>query len=77
MGDNAEALEFTVMPDFEFTGIPIKKMNIKSNVLIAGIIRESKGFIPGGDDVIKSGDKVIVISKGKSLCSLSEMIEGR
>ncbi len=73
----AEALEFTVMPDFEYAQIPLKKMELKKDVLIAGIIRGKQAFIPGGDDTINVNDKVIVVSKGKSLYSLTEIIEGR
>ena len=73
----AEALEFTVMPDFEYAQIPLKKMELKKDVLIAGIIRGKDAFIPGGDDTINVNDKVIVVSKGKSLYSLTEIIEGR
>lgn len=73
----AEALEFTVMPDFEYAQIPLKKMELKKDVLIAGIIRGKQAFIPGGDDTINVNDNVIVVSKGKSLYSLTEIIEGR
>ena len=73
----AEALEFTVMPDFEYAQIPLKKMELKKDVLIAGIIRGKYAFIPGGDDTINVNDNVIVVSKGKSLYSLTEIIEGR
>lgn len=73
----AEALEFTVMPDFEYAQIPLRKMELKKDVLIAGIIRGKQAFIPGGDDTINVNDKVIVVSKGKSLYSLTEIIEGR
>ena len=76
MDGGAEALEFTVMQDFEYTEIPLRKMELRQDVLIAGIIRKGKAFIPGGDDIIKAEDSVIVISKGKSLYSLSEIIEG-
>ena len=62
---------------FEKTQIPLKRMTLKKDVLIAGIIRENQAFIPGGDDSINVNDKVIVVAKGKSLCSLSEIIEGR
>ena len=73
----AEALEFIVMPDFEYAQIPLKKMELKKDVLIAGIIRGNNAFIPGGDDTINVNDKVIVISKGETLYSLAEIIEGR
>ena len=54
MDGEAEALEFTVMSDFEFTEVPLKMMKLKPDVLIAGIIRGRHSIIPGGDDVIKS-----------------------
>lgn len=77
MDGDAEALEFVVMEDFEYANVPLKDMKIKSDVLIAGIIRDKKAFTPGGDDVISVGDKVIIISKGESLYGLSEIIEGK
>ena len=52
-------------------------MELKKDVLIAGIIRGADAFIPGGDDTINVNDNVIVVSKGKSLYSLTEIIEGR
>ncbi|MBR2336523.1 MAG: Trk system potassium transporter TrkA [Clostridia bacterium] len=73
----AEALEFIVMQDFEYTDIPLKRMQLKKDVLIAGIMRGNDAFIPGGEDCIKANDKVIIIAKGKSLYSLTEIIEGR
>ena len=73
----AEALEFTVMQDFEYANLPLKNMELKKGVLIAGIIRGNNAFIPGGDDTINVNDKVIVISKGETLYSLAEIIEGR
>ena len=77
MDGEAEALEFDVSGEFEYTDIPLKKMTLKKDVLIAGIIRENQAFIPGGEDYIKANDKVIIIAKGKSLYSLTEIIEGR
>ncbi len=74
-GGNAEALEFNVEEDFEYSRIPLKKLELKSGVLIAGITRENNALIPGGDDVIMSGDKVIVIAKGERLCNLSDILK--
>ena len=38
-------------------------MKLKKDVLIAGIIRKRKAFVPTGDDEIVAGDKIIVIAK--------------
>ncbi len=63
MDGSVEALEFNVQADFKSLHIPIKDMKLKEDVLIAGIIRKRKAFVPTGDDEIVAGDKIIVIAK--------------
>lgn len=74
MDGAVEALEFSVQPDFEYTNIPLRDMNFKENILIAGIIRNRQPIIPSGDDVIMPGDKVIVFAAGTKLFELSDII---
>lgn len=63
MDGKAEALEFKVQSDFKYQNIPLKSMKLKTDVLIAGIIRKRNAFIPAGDDEIIAGDRVVVITK--------------
>lgn len=66
MGGRAEALEFTVKGEIEgVTGIPLKKLRPRAGVLIACIIHNNKIIIPAGDDSIKTGDTVLVITAGE------------
>ncbi|MDO4617198.1 MAG: Trk system potassium transporter TrkA [Lachnospiraceae bacterium] len=58
-----EALEFTVTADSKVTGIKLMDMKFKSNVLIAGISRQGKLIIPGGQDEFHVGDSIVVITK--------------
>ncbi len=75
MDGKAEALEFKVKDDSPILGTPIKNLKIKSGVLIVGIIREGKkALIPTGDDVIMSGDSVIVLSASQRLNDLTDII---
>ena len=74
-GGNAEALEFNVEQDFEFAGVSLKKLETKQGILVAGITRGNEALIPGGDDCILSGDKVIVVAKGERLCNLSDILK--
>lgn len=74
MDGKAEALEFNVQPDFKYVNINIKDMKLKTNILIAGIIRGRKAIIPSGEDVILAGDKVIVFAAGQSMNDLSDII---
>ena len=63
MDGSVEALEFNVQSDFKGQHIALKDIKLKKDVLIAGIIRKRKAFVPTGDDEIIAGDKIIVIAK--------------
>lgn len=72
--DKAEALEFAVNSDFEYTGTPLSELSIKKNTLIAGILRGRKTVIPMGSDVILPDDRVIVVTSGEHIDSLDDII---
>lgn len=75
MDGKAEALEFSVNEGSPITGTPLKDLSIKPGILIVGIIREGKrALIPKGDDMIFSGDSVIVLSADRRLSDLSEIM---
>ncbi len=75
MNGNAEGLEFNVLPDFPYCDIPLKQLRFKQGILLAGILRGKEKIIPCGDDVIKSGDKVILIASDCIVYSLTDVIE--
>jgi len=72
--DEIEALEFKVLPEFEYTNVPLKDIKFDNNVLIAGISRKNQVIIPTGNDVILPGDRVIVVAEGKRVLGLSDII---
>ncbi|MBR5314356.1 MAG: Trk system potassium transporter TrkA [Clostridia bacterium] len=74
MDDKAEALEFNVRDDFTGAGVPLKDLKLRKNILIGGIIRDRKTIIPGGNDMILSGDKVVVIAANHILNDLSDIL---
>ena len=75
MDGKAEVLEFKVGSDARLTDIPLKNLKIKPGILIVGIIRAGKVvIIPTGDDVIKNGDKVIVLAADHRLDDLSHIV---
>ncbi len=59
-----EALEFVIKEDANYIETPLKDLPIKTSVLVAAIVRDGQAIIPGGFDVIKRGDSVVVISEG-------------
>ena len=74
MDGKAEVLEFKVRDDFEFSNICLSELELKDNILVAGIVRGRKPIIPTGSDVILPGDKVIVLAAGKQLGDLSDIM---
>lgn len=75
MDGRVEALEFNVLPDFKLLNTPLKDMKLKTNILIAGIVRGRRSIIPAGDDVILPGDRVIIIAAGHRIQNLSDIIK--
>lgn len=74
MDGKAEALEFNIQPDCPVADIPLKDLKTKKNVLIAGIVRGRRPFIPSGEDSISEGDMVIVIAAGHRINDISDII---
>ena len=76
MDDKAEVLEFNVKSDFKQVNIPLRDLELKQNILIAGIIRDRKPIIPSGDDFIMKNDKVIVVvTSDQRLNDLSDIVK--
>lgn len=74
MDDKVEALEFRVKSGLSVLGKPLRELKLKPNVLIAGIIRDRKTIIPSGEDMLLSGDRVIVLSASSRLDELSDIL---
>ena len=73
----AEALEFSVKGEAKFLNLPLYRLKLKKNVLIAAIIRARKVIIPSGADVMQKGDTVIVITEAdRAIRDLKDIFEG-
>lgn len=70
----AEALEFKVVENSKTIGVPFKEIHLKPNILIAGITRGRKTIIPSGNDMILSGDRVVVVSAGQRLHDIDDIL---
>lgn len=70
-----EAIEFNVRAKSEVTGVPLRNLRTRDNLLIAGIIRHARIIIPRGDDTIEVGDNVIIVTTNKGLTSLDDILD--
>ncbi|MDR1263908.1 MAG: Trk system potassium transporter TrkA [Oscillospiraceae bacterium] len=69
----AEAIEFTANNMTKFLDVPLRKLQLAPNVLVGVIVHKNEVIIPGGSDVIRAGDAVILFTKGLELTDLNEI----
>lgn len=73
VNDQVEALEFSARKQESFFDKPLKDLSLKSNCLIACIIRWNQVIIPDGNSEIKLGDNVIVVTTHKNFDDLADV----
>ncbi|MBO4788778.1 MAG: Trk system potassium transporter TrkA [Lachnospiraceae bacterium] len=70
-----EAIEFRVEEASEVTDIPLRDLKRKDELLIACINRDGHIIIPSGDDCIRVGDTVMIVTKHLGYRSLTEILQ--
>ena len=73
--DQVEATEFTVEEGSPIIGRPLLTLKLKENILVAAILRGRTVIVPRGSSVIEKGDSVVIVAKGLTIRSLSEIIK--
>lgn len=68
-----EAVEFVVPENAGYENIPFKDLNLLPNILISCIMRNGKIIYPGGNDVMKANDNIIVVTSGRILEDLHDI----
>lgn len=72
--DKAEALEFRVKEGSPILGIPLEKLKLIDNLLVACINRGGTIITPRGKDTVEAGDTVIVVTTHTGLNDLTEIL---
>lgn len=76
ISNRAEAIEFSVKEKIpELTGVMLRDVKLKKNILICAIIRKRQVIIPNGDDSIELGDSVVIVTKEHRFTDLSDILE--
>jgi len=75
-GGNVEILEFIIEKNSNLVNKAIKDIGIVDNTIIATIVRKHEVVIPHGSDIIKKGDRIIVITKQKNISELKGLEAG-
>ncbi len=72
--NKVEALEFLISEDAPVTGIPLEKLKLKENLLIACINHGGKISIPNGKSQICVGDTVVIVTTQKGLNDIKSIL---
>jgi trk system potassium uptake protein TrkA len=70
-----EAIEFLVDSESSVTGVPLKDLKLKKDVLISFINRNGKIIIPSGGDCILAGDTVMIVTKHSGFTQLTDIAQ--
>lgn len=76
MFDNrAEAIEFRVDEPSQVTGIPLKDLQLKKDLLVSFIYRNGSVRIPSGQDTIEVGDTVMVVTTHTGFDDIQDILK--
>ena len=70
----AEAVEFRVDGPSAVTGVPLKDLALKDNLLVCAIYRGGKVRIPNGFDEIQPGDTIMVVTTHTGFTDLQDIL---
>ncbi len=68
-----DTLEISIPADSKRTGIPLKDLGLPAGVIVCSIVRGEDVLIPGGDDVLKPGDSIIVFTMMKNVSAVGDL----
>ena len=71
----AEALEFSIKEDSAVTNVPLMDLNLKDNLLICCINRNGQILTPRGQNIIKVGDTVILVTTNRGLGDIRDILK--
>ena len=69
-----EAIEFIVEENSKVSGIPIKDLKLKKDVLISFINHNGHIIIPTGNDEIEDGDTVMIVTKNTGFTGIDDIV---
>ena len=73
--NQVEFITFEINKNSNAIDIPLKDLKIKKGMLIASILRNGKMIFPGGNDVIKCNDSVMVVTTASSIEDFDDILE--
>ena len=73
--NKVELITFEINENSAAIDIPLKDLKIKKGTLVASILRNGKMIFPGGNDMIKINDSVMIVSTIPSIEDFDDILE--
>ncbi len=70
-----EAIEFRVDEQSDVTDVPLMELQLKKNLLIAFINRKGSILLPSGQDCIKIGDSVMIVTTHTGFSDIRDILK--
>lgn len=70
---DAEVAELEVKPGAKISGKPVKDLRLTREMTLAGLIRDGRGMLVGGDTVIMPGDHVVIFCLSGALHKVEKL----
>ena len=77
LDNRIEIGEYKATADYKYLNVPFSELNLRKNLIVAGIIRGGEFVIPSGGNMIRENDFVIVVTADKDIKSLDDIVARR
>jgi trk system potassium uptake protein TrkA len=74
LGKDVVAAEFVVGAKSACIGKTLAELRLKPGVLLAAVVRDGKSFLPDGSTALAPGDRAVVVTAGRQIFSLDEIL---
>ena len=74
MGSRVEITEFKVREEDPGTGVTLRELDTKKDLIVACVLHDGKFSIPSGNSTIQPGDSVVIVTKHKGIASLKDIL---
>ena len=78
LGNNyAEILEIEVSESSGVLNTPLRDIYFPDSVVVGAIVRDDKVLVPIGDDMIRAGDRVIILAANGKATKIEKMFSSQ
>ena len=73
-GEQAEVLEAVALETSDIVSKPLADLKFPRGALLAGILRDDRVVIPGGDTVIAPNDRIVIVARRETIPKIEKIL---